>query len=243
MRGAFGVHHCRQCLEAAAFGLGKGHRRGRAANLQGAGFMAVTGRAGGSRTKSKLFMMVGWLRVSRRHTIFHFDDDDLALVNLLMQRMVVDILGGIGVPKCNRCGHDVFIASRDGYCGDCEDLVRKQERKQRLQNITLTTSIGVPNRDIDAVLGIVASEVAVGQNIFKDIGNSIRDFVGGRSSNVQNALKQARHSCLADLKQEAFDLGADAVIAVDLDYNEASTGSAGGILFVAATGTAVKLKG
>ncbi|MDK4739848.1 YbjQ family protein [Rhizobium sp. CB3171] len=146
------------------------------------------------------------------------------------------------MPKCNRCGQDVFIASRDGYCGDCEGIVRKQEREQRLQGIILTTSVDVPNRDIENILGIVASEAAIGQNFLKDIGNSIRDIVGGRSGNVQNTLKQARNSCLAELRQEALELGADAVIAVDLDYNEASTGSGGGILFVTASGTAVKLK-
>ncbi|MGV1761860.1 heavy metal-binding domain-containing protein [Rhizobium sp. A22-96] len=52
-----------------------------------------------------------------------------------------------------------------------------------------------------------------------------------------------RQACLDQLKRQAFEIGADAVIAIDLDYNEATTGSGSGsgILFVAATGTAVRL--
>jgi uncharacterized protein YbjQ (UPF0145 family) len=47
---------------------------------------------------------------------------------------------------------------------------------------------------------------------------------------------------LDGLRSEAYAVGADAVISVDLDYNQLATGGTGGILFVAATGTAVKLK-
>lgn len=78
-------------------------------------------------------------------------------------------------------------------------------------------------------------------NIFRDIANNWRDFVGGRGNSAQKSLKEARTACLEELKREAAAIGADAVIAVDLDYNELSTSGSGGILFVAATGTAVKL--
>ncbi|WP_288079959.1 heavy metal-binding domain-containing protein [Shinella sp.] len=107
--------------------------------------------------------------------------------------------------------------------------------------ITLTTSIDVPGRRTDAVLGIVAAEVALGMNIFRDISNNWRDFVGGRAHSSEVTLKDARTACLDKLQREANALGADAVIAVRLNYNELSTGSSGGILFVAASGTAVKL--
>jgi uncharacterized protein YbjQ (UPF0145 family) len=141
-------------------------------------------------------------------------------------------------PTCSRCHQSFFILPPDGVCDDCKEVLAKE----RLNEIILTTSIDVPNRTISRVLDIVASEAAIGQNVFKDIANNWRDFVGGRSNNVQNTLKEARQACLHQLRKEAFELGADAVIAIDLDYNEASTGSAGGILFVAASGTAVKLE-
>lgn len=110
------------------------------------------------------------------------------------------------------------------------------------KNIILTTSIDVPNRHVESVISIVAAEAALGMNVLRDIANNWRDFLGGRSGSSQKSLREARLACLEELKREAAAVGADAVIAVDLDYSELSTaGSGGGILFVAANGTAVKL--
>ncbi|RKD61684.1 YbjQ family protein [Rhizobium sp. WW_1] len=141
--------------------------------------------------------------------------------------------------RCTRCNGSYFLLPPDGVCDEC----RAKEESQRLKSIVLTTSIDIPRREIIEVVGIVATEVAIAQSVLKDFANSFRDIVGGRSGNVQNTLKEARQSCLAQLKKEAFELGADAVIAIDIDYNEATTSSGvtGGILFVAASGTAVKL--
>ncbi|RWY85183.1 YbjQ family protein [Rhizobium leguminosarum] len=113
---------------------------------------------------------------------------------------------------------------------------------KQLAAIVLTTSIDVPNRKIESVISIIAAEAALGMSIFRDIANNWRDFIGGRSDASQKSLREARLACLEELRREAAAVGADAVIAVDLDYNELSTsGSGGGILFVAASGTAVKL--
>ncbi len=109
-------------------------------------------------------------------------------------------------------------------------------------HIIITTSIDVPRRAIESVVSIVSAEVAIGVNVLRDIANSWRDVFGGRSTSSQNALREARAACLEALKREANTVGADAVIAVSLNYNELSAGgSGGGILFVAANGTAVKL--
>ncbi|WP_376775947.1 heavy metal-binding domain-containing protein [Rhizobium populisoli] len=58
---------------------------------------------------------------------------------------------------------------------------------------------------------------------------------------MQLALKDARTACLIELRLAAAKLDADAIIGIKFDFNELSTGSGGGILFVAATGTAVRL--
>ena len=59
-------------------------------------------------------------------------------------------------------------------------------------------------------------------------------------SQVNNPNSRTPKS-LTELKQEAFDLGADGVLAVDLDYQEFS-GQGKGMLFLVASGTAVKFK-
>ncbi len=77
-------------------------------------------------------------------------------------------------------------------------------------------------------------------NIFKDMLTGVRNVVGGRTGNVQKALKEMRELALDELKKEAAQKGADAVVGIDLDYAEiGSTGST--MLMLVATGTAVKL--
>ncbi len=129
----------------------------------------------------------------------------------------------------------------DGVCGDCQETLAAQAEAERLRRLPLSTSFEIIGRKATGSLGIVSTEVAVGMSIFKDIANSWRDFVGGRSQTVQQTLQDARRLCLDQLKQEAIRLGADGVVSVSLNFNEASTGS-GGILFIVATGTAVTLQ-
>lgn len=155
---------------------------------------------------------------------------------------------------CNECRQEKPDEQVQlGICDDCFNYGNASSKTQAtdpkhyvLKNghghIILTTSIDVPNREIERVISIVAAEAAIGMNVFRDIANNWRDFVGGRAASSQNALRETRESCLLDLRREAHAIGADAVIAVDLDYNQLNTSGSGGILFVAATGTAVKLK-
>lgn len=137
--------------------------------------------------------------------------------------------------ECASCKQDVYFLSKDGLCDDCVEKMQAA----RIAGMQLSTSIEIPGRRAIASLGIVSTEVAVGMSVFKDIANTWRDFVGGRSQTVQATLQEARTLCLEQLKNEAGKLDADGVIAVSLDFNEVSTGS-GGILFIVATGTAVK---
>ncbi|MBK8638308.1 MAG: YbjQ family protein [Chromatiaceae bacterium] len=64
------------------------------------------------------------------------------------------------------------------------------------------------------------------------------DFFGGRSNATQKVLKAARKTALEELRKEAEELGANAVIGVRLDYSEFS-GDGKSMLFLVASGTAV----
>jgi len=145
------------------------------------------------------------------------------------------------MPKCTSCGTEFWIGGTE-YCADCDAKEANKRLQIATKNLILTTSIDVPNREIGGVISIVSSEAAIGMNVFKDIANNWRDFVGGRSETSQNALRDTRVACLEGLKKEAVKLGADAVIAVSFAYNQLNTSGPGGILFVAASGTAVTLK-
>ena len=105
----------------------------------------------------------------------------------------------------------------------------------------LTTTFTVPGREIREPLGVVTAECVLGINIFRDLLGGLRDIVGGRSGTHQQALRNARQTCLDELAAEAEALGADAVVGVDLDYSEIS-GSGKGMVLLVASGTAVKLE-
>ena len=82
----------------------------------------------------------------------------------------------------------------------------------------------------------------MGVNIFKDLFAGIRDIIGGRTGSYEKELEKARAAAFDDLTAKAQELGADAVIGVDIDYEVIPAGN-GTMLMVSAFGTAVKLAG
>lgn len=88
-------------------------------------------------------------------------------------------------------------------------------------------------------LGIVSGEAILGANIFRDFFAGIRDVVGGRSAGYEKELRNAKQIALDEMAEQARELGANAIIAVDLDYETIQVGNGGGMLMVSASGTAV----
>ncbi|MGA7954702.1 MAG: heavy metal-binding domain-containing protein [Gloeobacterales cyanobacterium] len=91
-------------------------------------------------------------------------------------------------------------------------------------------------------LGLVSGEAILGANIFKDFFAGIRDIVGGRSGAYEQELRKAKNIALEEMQDEAAKMGANAVIAVDLDYETISISGGGDMLMVTASGTAVILE-
>lgn len=103
----------------------------------------------------------------------------------------------------------------------------------------LTTTSALDNRPVQEYLGIVASEAIIGANVFKDFFAAVRDIMGGRSASYEQVLREAKQTAMQELEARARELGADAVIGIDLDYETIGQGSS--MLMVVASGTAVKL--
>jgi len=104
----------------------------------------------------------------------------------------------------------------------------------------LTTTETVQGRIVASYLGIVSGDAVMGTNLFRDMFAGIRDIVGGRSGSYEKELRNAKDAALDALTAEAEALGADAVIAIDLDY-EVIGGDRSTMLMVSANGTAVRL--
>jgi uncharacterized protein YbjQ (UPF0145 family) len=103
----------------------------------------------------------------------------------------------------------------------------------------VTTTPTVEGRSIRAYQGIVTGEAILGANLFKDLFAGIRDLVGGRSATYERELQRARDVAIQEMCERAAELGANAVVGVDLDYEV--LGANNGMLMVAACGTAVQL--
>ena len=122
-----------------------------------------------------------------------------------------------------------------------DELLRSGLSKKEIDSIILTTENNPQDLLVEKRIEIITAECVFGMNLFRDIFAEVRDIVGGRSSATQKVLRDARKKCLRELKIEAYSVGADAVIGVDLDYSEFSGGRKS-MLFLVASGTAVKLK-
>jgi uncharacterized protein YbjQ (UPF0145 family) len=102
----------------------------------------------------------------------------------------------------------------------------------------ITTTPTVEGRPIAEYKGLVTGEAIMGANVFKDVFASVRDIVGGRSVAYEQELKRAKDLAVGEMTKQAEELGGDAVLSVDLDYETVGQGS---MLMVSASGTAVRL--
>lgn len=101
----------------------------------------------------------------------------------------------------------------------------------------ITTTPSVEGRKVIRYLGIVTGEAIMGANIFKDLFAGIRDIVGGRAGAYEKELIRAKDIALSEMKERAEQLGANAIVGVDLDFE--TIGMKGTMLMVSACGTAV----
>ncbi|MBC7759467.1 MAG: heavy metal-binding domain-containing protein [Phormidesmis sp. FL-bin-119] len=104
----------------------------------------------------------------------------------------------------------------------------------------VTTTNNIEGKKVVKYLGIVSGEAIIGANIVKDFFAGIRDIVGGRSGSYEEGLREAKDIALREMQEQAFRLGANAILAVDLDYE--TLGSNGSMLMVSSSGTAVVLE-
>ena len=101
----------------------------------------------------------------------------------------------------------------------------------------VTTTPSVEGRRITEYKGVVFGEVIAGVNFVKDFVAGLSNFFGGRSGTYEEELINARQQALDEMEQRAAQLGADAVVGVDIDYEVLGTDN--GMLMVTASGTAV----
>ena len=142
---------------------------------------------------------------------------------------------------CSECTNSAMLAAmHDGDEIYKEATLKEEAKNSAVESILLTTETA-PNLNIIKRVEIVTAECAFGMNVFKDMFIAISNVVGGRSETVQKVMRESRKTVLYELKREAYLVGANAVVGVDLDYVE--MGSAGSnMVMLVASGTAVVLE-
>ena len=103
----------------------------------------------------------------------------------------------------------------------------------------ISTTPTLENKKITTYYGIVTGEAIIGANLFKDLFAGIRDLVGGRSASYEKELQKARKIAIEEMSERAKNLGANAIVGVDLDYEVLGTDN--GMLMVSVEGTAVSI--
>lgn len=102
----------------------------------------------------------------------------------------------------------------------------------------ITTTNAVEGKPVREYCGLISSEVIVGANFIKDIFAALSDFFGGRSSAYERALIKGKNEAMQELIAKAQNLGADAIIGIDMDFEAVGKGS---MFMINISGTAVKL--
>ena len=105
----------------------------------------------------------------------------------------------------------------------------------------VSTTTAIDGSPVSEYVGVVTGEAVLGTNIFRDLFAGLQDITGGRSAGYERSLREARETATGEMVAEAEQMGADAVIGVDVDYESIQGGQGGNMLMVSASGTAVKL--
>ena len=82
----------------------------------------------------------------------------------------------------------------------------------------VTTGPGVEGRPVERYLGVVSSQAIMGIHLGKDITAGFRNIVGGRSKSYEKEIAQAVGEVIEELGGKAEELGADAIVSIDIDY-------------------------
>lgn len=103
--------------------------------------------------------------------------------------------------------------------------------------MVLSTTPTIEGSPIREYKGIVTGETIIGANVFKDFMAGLRDFFGGRSGTYEKVLAEAKDTSLSEMAERTRQMGANAVVGIDLDYETIGQGNS--MLMVTCSGTAV----
>ncbi len=102
----------------------------------------------------------------------------------------------------------------------------------------LTTTDGVPNKEIIEILGVARGSTVRARNIGRDIFAGLKNIVGGEISEYTKLQAESREQAMQRMQIDAERMGADAILTIRLTTSMVMQGASE----ILAYGTAVRLK-
>ena len=132
---------------------------------------------------------------------------------------------------------DVERFKKEGFAYKSNEEIKSIKQKC-LENMLITSGYNFEGYSITKYIKFISSERVLGMGIFKGIAASVSNLLGVESTALSDKLKDAKSLVVDDLSNQAADLGANAIIGVDLDYTVFS----GELVGIVMSGTAVSIK-
>ncbi len=107
-----------------------------------------------------------------------------------------------------------------------------------MKDMIISSTDSVPGIDGFEYLGLVSGAKVRSKNALRDIGAGLKSLVGGELKGYSEMMEQARNEAIQRMKDQATNLGADAIVGFRLQTSSVM----GGASEVMAYGTAVKIK-
>ena len=138
---------------------------------------------------------------------------------------------------CTTCGDKFLQLAKIN-----RDAVKKGLLKyinKMIENIPIITIHNPLNWDYD-VIGLVTAQNTTGTGVFFEISTTIDDIFGSSSEKYNNKTKEGENICKLLLRNNAIQIGANAIIGTDIDYTEVGGNKA--LFMICMAGTAIKIK-
>jgi uncharacterized protein YbjQ (UPF0145 family) len=118
------------------------------------------------------------------------------------------------------------------------DELAREEATRAMAAIIMVTTPSIQGCPIRDYLGIISTEVVLATWPISDVAAGLANILGTRQMGHEQKLKEAKETALKELRLKAHELGANAILGVDLDYTTISNH----LLMIVASGTAVRLE-
>lgn len=137
---------------------------------------------------------------------------------------------------CSSCGPSLF--------NNCVAQLTKQKNETMKDltdyiDIIPIVTVQSPLNWNYSVIEMVSAQSVTGTGMLAELSSSWADFLGGQADSLGNKLSNGETICKNKLRLSAAILGANAILATDIDYAE--VGGTRGMLMVCMAGTAAIL--